>query len=229
MSPMNPRLMRPLARRQAPAPGPTDPYFSQVVLLLHMDGASNSTTFTDSSSSPKTVAANGDAKISTAQSKFGGSSALFDGDGDSLSVDTGQFSGDYTIEFWFRLATAETFWSLIGYTGGANAHIHTYTDGFLYANDAATGMISGGLIVPAQWSHLALVRHDGETTLYQDGVAVGSTSSTIGQGDGTLTIGFVNGGVYLAGYIDELRVTAGLNGARYTANFTPPTAPFPNS
>jgi hypothetical protein len=69
----------------APA-GPTDPYFSNVSLLLHGDGANGSTTIVDSSPSPKTVTAVGNAQISTAQSKFGGSSLAFDGSGDYLTV-----------------------------------------------------------------------------------------------------------------------------------------------
>jgi len=48
-------------------------------LLLHGDGVNNSTTIIDSSSVPKTVTALGDARISTAQSKFGVSSIFFDG------------------------------------------------------------------------------------------------------------------------------------------------------
>ena len=47
-----------------------DPLFDKVVLLLHCSGANNSTTFTDSSSTPKTVTAYGVAKISTAYSQF---------------------------------------------------------------------------------------------------------------------------------------------------------------
>lgn len=209
--PMNPRLLRPLARRQAPPTG------TPAKLLLHFDGS-----LVDSSPSPLTVTAVGDAQVTTAQYKFGSGSAVFDGDGDVLTAVTGEFAGDYTIEFWFRVSNSEAFWSLIGYKNGiANMHVHTFTDGLLYANDAQTGMISGGTVVADTWSHIALVRAGTTTTLYQDGAEVGSTTSSIGQGDGTLAIGFINGGNYLMGHIDELRV---VEKAVYLAPFSPPTA-----
>ena len=50
-----------------------------VVFQLACDGSNGSTTFTDSSPSPKTVSVFGNAQVSTAQSKFGGASAAFDG------------------------------------------------------------------------------------------------------------------------------------------------------
>src|SRR3990167_7740340 len=75
-------------------------------LMLHMDGADASTTFTDETG--KTVTANGNAQIDTAQSKFGGAAALFDGAGDYLTVsgsaDWDLGTGDFTIDFWFRSA-----------------------------------------------------------------------------------------------------------------------------
>ncbi|MGE3298622.1 MAG: phage tail protein, partial [Porticoccaceae bacterium] len=60
-----------------------DPYWNNVVALLHMDGTNGSTTFTDQKG--HTFTATGNAQISTAQSKFGGASALFDGTGDLVS------------------------------------------------------------------------------------------------------------------------------------------------
>ena len=78
-----------------------DPHYANVSLLLHGDGADNGTVFTDNSHSPKTVTAYGNAKTSTAQSKFGGSSIFFDGNGDYLvspSNSAFQFgTGDFTI------------------------------------------------------------------------------------------------------------------------------------
>jgi hypothetical protein len=57
-------------------------------ILLHMDGANTSTTFTDSNSggSAHTWTAAGNAQISTATYKLGGASGLFDGTGDFITT-----------------------------------------------------------------------------------------------------------------------------------------------
>ena len=76
----------------------TDPYSANVALLLRMDGANGSTVFTDATG--KTVIVNGNAQMTTAQSKSGGASAYFDGAGDFLqvadSVDFDLGAGDFT-------------------------------------------------------------------------------------------------------------------------------------
>jgi len=81
--------------------GVGDIYGDNVGLLLHFTGADNSTSITDSSKTPKSVAVVGGAKISTARSKWGGSSLLVDGNGDAASVSGLVIgSGDFTIEGW---------------------------------------------------------------------------------------------------------------------------------
>jgi hypothetical protein len=101
--------------------GPTDPYFSNVSLLLHGDGTNGSTTIVDSSASPKTLTAFGNAQISTAQSKFGGSSIAFDGTGDYLSISSSNDltlgTSDFTLETWARLATVSAQHNQIITTG----------------------------------------------------------------------------------------------------------------
>ena len=63
-----------------------DVYFPQTKLLLPFDGANAATTTSDLSNRNGTVSFNGNASLSTAQSKFGGSSMYFDGTGDYLRV-----------------------------------------------------------------------------------------------------------------------------------------------
>ena len=66
--------MFPLALLNASSP-PVDPALTLV--LLHFDGANNSTVFTDSSPFNQTVSLEtGTPKISTAMSKFGGSRCI---------------------------------------------------------------------------------------------------------------------------------------------------------
>ena len=80
-----------------------DPYWDNVVLLLPMTGANGSTTFTDYSSTPKTITVNGNAQISTAESRFGGSSA-FSGSTGYLTVSHPDLNlsgvSAFTVECW---------------------------------------------------------------------------------------------------------------------------------
>jgi hypothetical protein len=85
------------------------------------------------------------------------------------------------------------------------------------------------------WAHVAVVRNGNNIYLYVNGTQVNSTTAfTLTLQDSTVTpkIGAAmlysgyNYYWYFPGYIDDFRITKGV--ARYTANFTPPTAAFPD-
>lgn len=82
-----------------------DPHYGNVVLLLRMLGADQSQVFVDDKG--HTVTAMGGAKIVTDRSKFGGSSAYFDGEDDWLQcmmgADTDLGSGPWTMDAWVWL------------------------------------------------------------------------------------------------------------------------------
>ena len=219
--------------------GETDPYFANVSLLLHMDGANGSTTFTDNSNNNYTVTANGNAQISTAQSKFGGASGYFDGNNDFLSIPSNTSNaigtGNWTIETWIYTQTTSGSRGIVGMSiVSLNQGIIIRQDGAkirYWVNGYQNIITSSSNIAANTWYHIALVRNGGTTTLYINGVA--NATSNITPVFGTNT-NYVIGKTYtnydlegFLGYIDDLRITKGI--ARYTSNFTPPTAPFPNN
>jgi len=216
--------------------GPADPYIGNVSLLLHGDGANGSTTIVDSSPSPKTVTVFGDAQISTAQSKFGGSSLVFDGTGDYVeAASSAEFAlgtGDFTLELWYyHISGTDT--GICANNSGASAGINFTVTPF--SNFRAYIGTSGFNIFDSSsgptastWQHLALVRSSGALTLYIDGTAAGTADWTgVNAGNtATFSVGSAFGNARFSNaYIDDFRLTKGI--ARYTANFTPPTAPFP--
>jgi hypothetical protein len=221
-----------------------DPYlYTNTVLLLKGDGTNGSTTILDSSKvagSPKTVTAVGNAQISTAQSKFGGSSIAFDGTGDYLTLDgSAAFlfgTGDFTIEAWFRPSNLTGLKIIIDArppgTSGVASHWVIATDGATMNYAVAGSSYAGGALSLNTWHFLALSRASGSTRAFLDGVQIGSTitdttnyligaSRPIIGADGNSPIA-----LNFTGYMDDIRITKGI--ARYTANFTPPTAPFPD-
>jgi len=219
--------------------GPTDPDFANVSLLLHGDGTNGSTTIVDNSPSPKTVTAYGNAQISTAQSKFGGASIKFDGSGDYLllggQTDFAFGLHDFTIEcFYFSLgAGGGNFGTIIdsrstSSIAGRFTFYHGGTMSLTFQSQA--GAVATSALNTQQWYHLAVCRSSGVTRLFLNGVQAGSmtdnTDYTIGTNRPIIGSN-VFAGAGLNGYIDDLRITKGV--ARYTSNFTPPTAPFPNA
>jgi hypothetical protein len=240
MTPMN-RLILLLSRRAA-APASGDPSYSSVKLLLHCDGANDSTTFTDNSGTPKAPTVVGNSKISTAQSLFGGASGLFDGSGDYLdyasSTDFDLFAGDFTIEFaaYFSSSVANQTILQVGTSAVERANISIVSNLLiLYTQTNAGGgntRISAAAPSNNAWHQIALIKSGSTLTLTSDGVSVGTSTTTVWpSGSMKLDVGVGNGidggSTYYAGYIDELRITKGV--ARYTAPYTPATSAFPNA
>jgi len=216
-------------------PNVLDLNFTNVSLLLHGDGTNGSTTITDSSLTPKTVTAVGNAQISTAQSKFGGSSLLFDGTGDRLTTPSDSAftfgSDNFTVEAWVYETARPAFSTIIeiGAHLGASGIIFLTNNG---GNLAGVYSASFFALTPtgslAAWNHYAWVRSGNFIQTYVNGVGGTAASFTNNLTSTTVTIGSQSGGgpnYDLNGYIDDLRIT---KGARYTAAFTPPTTPFPD-
>ncbi len=225
-----------------------DANYASVSLLLHCDGSNGSTTFTDNSPTPKTVTANGNAQISTAQSMFGGASALFDGAGDYLSIAYSSalslISGDFAVEAWIYLTTltagSQTIFDKDGVSGASYPqYVLSITSGGKLAaflgngnGTSPTGTTYTGTttVTLNAWHHVALVKTGSTCKGFLDGGQEWSESAaTMYEGSKALLIGYSGGQpstAYFNGYIDDLRITKGV--ARYTGTFTPPTAALPD-
>lgn len=220
------------------------PSTTPTVLLLHGNGTDGSTIFTDEAG--KTVTPAGNAQIDTAQSKFGGASMLFDGTGDYLTVpDSADWvfgTGDFTIDFWVRAwATGvrqRILTQLIGVNNCLNFRIDTDNKLYFIAESAAGASLANYNttdavnIADAAWHHIAFVRSGTNFYIFLDGVSQGLTVGTaigansLSDGDSALFIAAnaTSGLESVNGWIDEFRISKGV--ARWTANFTPPTAAY---
>ena len=209
-----------------------DRYFSNVSLLLHMDGANGSTTFTDNSANARTITAVGNAQISTTQSQFGGASAYFDGTGDYLSFTGGMPSGSgtaFTIECWIRLDDLSAYRAITRTAGGLD--IGVQPSGMVVCDQTGVGVIADsatGIITAGTWYHIAVTRDTSNAyKVYVNGTQVASGTNSFSVTAAT-TIGYsaYSGAHYFKGYIDDFRAT---NALRYTSNFTPSASAFPNA
>jgi YD repeat-containing protein len=207
-------------------------------MLLHGDGANNSTVMTDNASTPKTVAAVGNARISTTQSKFGGSAMAFDGDNDYLTVpaspgnDFNFGTGDFTIEAWIYPLSLSSpqYQSIFG--GGSGEFIFLLNNATVEVGRFyIAGIAGGGPVTANAWQHIAVSRAGTTLKVFVGGVQKASvTDSTNITYAGVPRIGGSSNPsnfAYFNGYLDDLRITKGV--ARYTGSFTPPAQAFPDA
>lgn len=221
-----------------------DPYYNNVSLLLPMEGENNQIVFSDWSSPSKKVTANGNAKISTAQSVWGYGSGAFDGSGDYLEIPSDNSlnfgSSDFTIEGYFRISGNQAAYAgLISKRANTNSgHSWAFAfdnasvafpAGFVFSyslNGTTPAYISlPKTIVSGNQHHYSLSRagatlyfgFDGTVTSHACSAAAFYASTT------NVLIGRLQTGTTgnaFTGHLQDLRITLGV--ARYTANFTPP-------
>jgi len=216
-----------------PGPVAPDPYWANVSLLLRMDGSNGSTTFTDSSINSLTVTAYGNAQVTTTDPKFGTGALTLDGNGDFLAVGSNSAlsfgSGDWTIECFVYLNSGNSNVGLFTFgTSYPSTDLGISVTGSAYTLvGAGTGGVSLESGTLSTWQHFALCRSGSDLRAFLDGTQLGSTQSGQGSAYDTLQIGYYYSSAFaINAKVDEFRVTKGI--ARYTSNFTPPTAPFPN-
>lgn len=215
-----------------------DPYWDNVVLAMPMDGIDGSTSFSDLTG--KVITPYGNARLSTAQAKFDGVSAFFDGTGDFLTVPAGSLAmgtEDFTVECYVRpTSDPDANGNAIVSTGSTTS---TRPFGLYQGNTfwsfwfQNTGSVFTEVSVPFtgsqanKWTHLAGIREGDAIYLAVDGVlSAGVSVSGVAKSTTLLYVGRFGWNPVgdLAGYIDDLRITKGV--ARYTANFTLPAQSY---
>jgi len=216
-------------------------------LLLHSNAAGKNSTFTDLSNTGHTVTAAGNPTqgsfspfrasaltqntdlLEYSVSDFGGSIS-FDGSGDSLSIaassDFDLGTADFTIETFIYFDTfgtnfilGQNYFSSVFQTD-ASKRLQFYSSAAgAYLITATTALQTGN------WYHVALVRSGNSFTIYLNGTADGTATSSADAGFNStnpLTIGaWNNSNGTWKGSISNFRFT---KKAVYTGNFTKPAA-----
>ena len=214
-----------------------DLYFPQTELLLPFDGVNGATTTSDLSNKNHTLTFGGTAQLSTAQSKFGGTSLLLDGNSDYVNAGGSNSSftwgtSDFTIECWIYLNSIGAYENIFSHSSpsvgiewgldGSSGFKIYMGGGSWFVNGTVT---SSSGISTGQWIHVALVRNGSNFDTYVNGTKGGTTASSatsISAPSNNPYIGCNRGtGGFIDGYIDDFRITIGR--ARYTSSFTAPT------
>lgn len=207
------------------APGDAD--YASFSALLRGNGADGATSIVDESPTPKTFTRNGTPVISTAQSKFGGSSLKFGSDGCWWGASNAAFNmgtGDFYIRGWvyadvvgrLNIITAQT---VNGYSFYINASNHLE-----FAQASVAVRLTGTATLSVNtWYWVEVSRVSGTLYLFVDGAADGSVANTNNLNNSDTGVGGytgIGGSTTFRGYIDDLVIVKGIGG--HTAAYTAP-------
>jgi len=228
----------------------SDPYFDNVVWLIHGEGTLSSVNIQDSSKYNWPVTVTNKAYIDTSEKKFGISSVRFAGTGVATgggacienpgTTEMMLGSDDWTIETWLNIKQKSTNLAIIFDSCPINFYarhnqLRLSPAGVLAYNVNSTYLSSSFTLSTSVWYHVAVVKSNNLVKMYIDGQKTGleltdTYSYTTGRfrwgADSAAHETFDVIGYSFNGWMEEMRITKGV--ARYTSNFTPPSAAFPD-
>jgi hypothetical protein len=206
-------------------------------LLLHCDGSNGSTNFPDMTGRHH-VQVVGGIQVSTAESRFGGGSAAFDGTlnhwltiPDSSDFDPG--FEPFTIDFWMYPTNQNVQGQyLVGKSypdsgRGYDIRYHLNAIQVVGVNGWAANITSPPILTNGAWYHVAVSCTTNQAFLFINGTNRGTsgrgniadTADAVHIGDSP---GF--GGNAFHGYLDEIRYSLGI--ARWTNDFVMASVPW---
>lgn len=221
----------------------TDPYWSYVALLLHMDGpdvAGGTPVYPNKAPSSVTIDVSGNVPVDINRKKFGAGSAKCGG-GHLFATQHiyPVLSEDFTVETWMYVTVLPSqVMRVAGYQksiGGAETWtLNVEPDGRLtftmYDTSWRTAATLPSSIPLNRWVHIAGVKRGTELSVYLDGIKGPQTANLTTAPitpESVLAIGRAGDwpAQYFNGNLDEFRITKGI--ARYSGDFAVPTEPFP--
>ena len=233
-----------------PPPPATDPMFAWVRLLAHLDyqagGGNYFNNASGNTSAVMSLGANTGFRTDTPV-KWGGVH-YFNGATTTPGILTAspQASFDLNVTYW----TMEMYYyEQAGSFGSLHSHRSGNTNGWALKTSAFMANINGAWSeTQLSWAqpaldvfhHIALVKDGSNLRAYIDGTLVDSLGgvSTIQYEGGNANVLYGGSSYYnvpsnrFIGRVDDIRWTASATepgAARYSADFTPPTGPFPDS
>jgi hypothetical protein len=169
-------------------------------------------------------------KASTTVKKYADASIAFDGGGDYVSIPDApglRFgTGDFTVECWWYPTNITSGYQTLfskGYISTGDLLLQTGNgDGkpLFYLSGSVVLTSSTAATVNA-WNHLAIVRNGTALAMYLNGLSVATTTNSTDINSTAVLKVSQDGSYPINGYVEDFRIT---RAARYTANFTPPTA-----
>ena len=218
-----------------------DQYASHCTLALPLFGSDDDVCASIACTANNKTPTNSSVTASTTQSNFYGGSHHWSANSDTLQyAEQGDElvlgTGDFTIEFWYfddggHSGTGGRTYLFDNRIGGSVTGdpptLAGWLDGVevnLYITGGG-GTISYNGSVENKWHHYAAVRSGTTVTLYHDGVARGTMTSSTNFTNNGIGVGRATDANYgMAGYIQDFRVYKGV--AKYTSDFViPATSP----
>lgn len=205
---------------------PTDPDFANVTLLMHFE--ENTADVKGHVLTPTNVT------FSTIEKQAGIASGVFNGVSSTIvgtSPDFAMGTGDFTFETFVKRNTLGTYQGIvrIGDYPLAGSWALRFTDTNtlnFYITDGSLAASTTTTVGNTAWTHIAVTRASNVVRIFINGVVSANVTATTNLSAQNILLGSEQT-LRLDGWLDECRITKGI--ARYTANFTVPETPFPDS